>query len=162
LPQLADPLEHLDENFLAQFLRLGMVAQSPISRGVHGPLIPLGQLAESFSVSLLGGQHEAQLAGLGVVFLNGHVSLLDRANPWCGRDLGLVNVGFGLRPVARPPYSSPWIPAKNRANQGRSSERRGRSREAQTAGDEMPAAAVREAGRFECPGGEFFAVGRES
>ena len=55
--------------FLADLLRLGMIAEPAQRGGVNGPLIALGQLAKRFSVTVLRGQNEFEFGGFGGRFL---------------------------------------------------------------------------------------------
>ena len=50
--QLRDLLHRADQDFLANLLSLGVVAQPADGRGVDGPLVALGQLAKSLAVAL--------------------------------------------------------------------------------------------------------------
>ncbi len=57
-PELVDLLHRLDEDVLAQLLRLAVVGEAPQADGQHMPLEPLEELAEGLPVAGLGAGHQ--------------------------------------------------------------------------------------------------------
>ena len=67
---MADLPHRLDEHFLADLLRLGVIAEPAEGDGIDRPLKLLEQPAEGLAIALLSGRNEPGLDRLGIFVLD--------------------------------------------------------------------------------------------